>query len=143
MKDLSDLEVPGPTKTSLTAPFWDNAAKGRLVIQKCDDCSRHFFYPRPLCPSCWSPEVRWSEVSGLGRLQSFSEIWKPGHPGWISATPFLVGLVKLEEGPTLLSHIFADSNQVSVGDHLVFVPHNIGGQILPCFKKSEFKEETP
>ncbi|MET1414731.1 zinc ribbon domain-containing protein [Roseibium sp. HPY-6] len=141
MKDLSQLDVPGPTKTPLTAPFWENAAEGKLTIQKCGSCGEHFFYPRPLCPNCWSSDVAWTEVRGSGRLKSFSQIWKPGHPGWLPVTPYLVGLVELDEGPTLLSHILVERNEAKIGDRLEFIPQNIGGQMLPCFKYPDNKEE--
>lgn len=137
MSQLSQLEVPGPTVTALTKPFWDAAAKGVLSIQKCNACGKHIFYPRPLCPGCWEAALEWTEVSGKGRLKSFSQIWKPGHAGWIPATPYLVGLVELTEGPTMMSLILADDNEVSVGDALVFESMSIGGRLLPIFRKSQ------
>lgn len=136
MTDLSQLEVPGPTVSALTKPFWDAAANRRLLIQKCGACGLYVFYPRPMCPHCWEPALEWTEVSGQGSLKSFSEIWKPGHPGWIPATPYLVGLVELAEGPTMMSHILAKGNDVSVGDALVFEPLNVGGRTLPVFRKA-------
>lgn len=135
MTDLSQLEVPGPTVTPLTKPFWDAAAESVLKIQKCGACDRHVFYPRPLCPHCWADALTWVTVSGRGTLKSFSEIWKPGHPGWVSATPYLVGLVELAEGPTLMSHILAVENDVSVGDPVSFEPTDVAGRILPLFRK--------
>ncbi len=135
MTALSELSVAGPIYEPLNEPFWEAAAQGKLMIQQCGACHAHVFYPRPICPHCWSDALQWKEVSGRGRLKSFSEVWKPGHPGWIPATPYLVGLVELVEGPTLLSHIQAADNQVTVGDPLVFCPTDIGGRVLPCFKK--------
>lgn len=135
MTDLSDLKVAGPIHEPLNAPFWEGAEQGVLKIQHCGACGKHVFYPRPICPHCWADALTWVTVSGNGRLKSFSEIWKPGHPGWMPASPYLVGLVELHEGPTLLSHILAEHNQVVVGDLLVFAPTNIGGRMLPCFRK--------
>lgn len=132
-EELADLEVPGPTETALTRPFWDAAAEGVLLIQRCGACGKAVFYPRAICPHCWSDALAWEEASGQGCLKSFSEIWKPGHPGWIPATPYLVGLVELAEGPTMLSHIFRDGQEVSVGASLRFAPTRIGRRTLPCF----------
>lgn len=134
MTPLSELQVPGPTATPLTQPFWDAAAKGELIIQRCRSCEQAVFYPRALCPHCWSDSLGWVSASGSGRLKSFSQIWKPGHPGWIPAAPYYVGLVELAEGPTMLSHILAPSGSLSVGDALRFKAQDIGGRILPCFK---------
>jgi len=143
MTDLTQLNVPGPIETPLTEPFWQAAAEGRLMIQHCGHCKSAVFYPRAICPQCWSDALEWQEASGRGRLKSFSEIWKPGHPGWIQVTPYLVGLVELEEGPTMLSHILADNNDVTVGDPLFFAPTQVGERVLPLFRKIKTERERP
>ena len=135
---LAGISVPGPTKIPLTEPFWDSAERGQLTVQKCGSCGKHAFYPRGRCPHCWADALHWVGVSGRGRLKSFSEVWKPGNEGWIPATPYVVGLVELEEGPTMLSTILCDSVP-KVGEALSFVPFNIGGRVLPCFHN--FTEE--
>ncbi|MFK7941268.1 MAG: Zn-ribbon domain-containing OB-fold protein [Roseovarius sp.] len=136
---LQDLSVPGPTVTTLTEPFWTAAETGRLVIQHCGSCNRSVFYPRAICPHCWADDLRWVEASRRGTLKSFSQIWKPGHPGWIPATPYLVGLVELSEGPTMLSHILTEGAEGAVGDAVHFAPTQIGERILPCFKLNQPK----
>lgn len=136
MTALSDLQVPGPTVTPLTRPFWEAAAEGALMIQRCQGCGSAVFYPRAICPHCWADALVWEQASGEGRLKSVSQIWKPGHPGWIPATPYYVGLVELAEGPTMLSHILAPAGSLTVGDALRFAPQDIGGRILPCFETS-------
>ena len=135
MTALSELNVPGPTKTALTEPFWAAAAEGRLVIQRCAGCGEAVFYPRSLCPHCWSNDLSWVDASGTATLKSYSQVWKPGHPGWLPAAPYYIGLVKLEEGPTMLSHILCEREGLAVGDGLEFCPTDIGGRILPCFRK--------
>lgn len=142
MIDLSGLQVAGPIFEPLNQPFWDGAENGLLKVQRCDSCEKHIFYPRPICPHCWNDALEWVTASGRGRLKSFSEIWKPGHPGWVPATPYLVGLVELDEGPTLLSYILAEGNHVQVGDRLVLAPLNIGGRVLPCFRKEDVMKAT-
>lgn len=134
MSTLADLQVPGPTMTALTKPFWKAASEGILMIQHCGACNKYVFYPRGLCPSCWSETLVWEAASGKGRLKSFSEVLKPGHPGWMPAAPYVVGLVELDEGPTMLSHILTHGESFSIGDPLRFVPTDIGGRILPCFE---------
>lgn len=135
MTNLSGLQVAGPIYEPLNRLFWELAAQGELRVQRCSTCEKHVFYPRPICPHCWADTLTWVTASGKATLKSFSEVWKPGHPGWIPAIPYIVGLVKLDEGPTLLSHIFVDDNHARVGDRLVFAPTNIGGRVLPCFRK--------
>ncbi len=133
MTALSDLKIPGPTVIALTKPFWDGAAAGRLMIQRCGACGQAVFYPRAICPHCWSDRLGWEQASGEARLKSFSDIHKPGHPGWAPVAPYVVGLVELAEGVTMLSLILADG-PVPVGTPLRFAPTDIGGRVLPAFR---------
>ncbi|TPM24093.1 zinc ribbon domain-containing protein [Mesorhizobium sp. B2-3-5] len=142
--DLNALKTAGPTITALTAPFWNAAAEGRLTIQRCEDCGEAVFYPRPICPHCWSKRLVWQDASGKGRLKSFSEVHKPGHPGWLPAAPYVVGLIELAEGPTMLSFIQPGARPPQVGDALLLAPTAIGGRVLPAFKSVEpATEEKP
>lgn len=132
---LAALSVPGPTVTALTKPFWDAAAEGRLLVQRCADCAVAILYPRGQCPSCWSRELTWEEASGAAVLKSYSRVEKPGHPAWQPAAPYLVGLVTLAEGPTMLSLILHDgSRPPEIGAALRFEPARIGQRTLPVFR---------
>jgi len=95
---------PLPKPTPETRPFWEAAKQHRLVIQACDDCGVRYFYPRPLCPACLSRRVRWIDASGRGRLHTFVINHRPPRnfplPG-----PLVLGMVELEEGPRMLTHI--------------------------------------
>jgi uncharacterized OB-fold protein len=133
MSVLAELRAPGPTITALTRPFWDAAAKGVLLLQRCEACREAAFYPRAICPHCWSPRLRWEASSGRGALRSFSVVHKPGHPAWRPIAPFTVGLVRLEEGPVMTSLILASNIEPSVGAPVELQPTEIGGRVLPAF----------
>jgi uncharacterized OB-fold protein len=91
-----------PTPVPETAPFWDAAKDERLLIQRCDSCGRHYFYPRPFCPHCASDDVVWHEVSGRGRLVSYVINHRPLPP---AEGPQIIALVQLDEGVRLLTNI--------------------------------------
>jgi uncharacterized OB-fold protein len=95
---------PIPKPTPETRPFWEAAKRRKLVIQRCSDCGRHYFYPRPLCPHCWSRNVQWVECSGRGRLHTFVINQRPPR-NFPAAGPFVIGIVELEEGARLLTNI--------------------------------------
>jgi len=95
---------PIPKPTPETKPYWDAAKQRKLLIQRCNDCSQHYFYPRPLCPGCLSRNVAWVEASGRGRLHTFV-INHRGPRNFPVEAPFVIGIVELEEGPRLLTHI--------------------------------------
>ena len=93
-----------PTPTPETAPFWAAAAAGRLSIQRCRTCGRHYFYPRSFCPACQSADVEWTDVSGRGRLVSYVINHRPLPPADLDV-PQVIALVELEEGVRLLTNI--------------------------------------
>ena len=102
MADTYTGPIPKPTPETL--PFWEAAKRHTLLIQRCDDCATHYFYPRPLCPACLSRRVRWVEASGRGRLHTFAINHRPPR-NFPVAAPFVIGIVELEEGARMMSHI--------------------------------------
>ena len=69
----------------------------RLVINRCSDCG-HWVYPhRPICPVCWSWHVIPREVSGLGRVFSFTLLTQLRDPASHIPEPMPVAAVELVE----------------------------------------------
>ncbi|MFK9094209.1 Zn-ribbon domain-containing OB-fold protein [Bacillus salipaludis] len=105
MDKFENLKVPGPTVTPVSKPFWEAVANHKLILQKCTDCNKWVFYPRMHCSHCWSGNLVWEQVSGKARLKTWSVVHRSGHPGWEEITPFVLGVVELEEGPSMMSHL--------------------------------------
>lgn len=138
IKQLESLTIPGPTITPVTKPFWDAIEKREFILQKCTDCREWVFYPRLLCPHCWSDHLEWAPASGKGRLKTWSVVHRPGHPAWETVTPYLLGLVELAEGPTMLTHLLIDpSYPLSVGLPLRVRYTKCGDLSLPFFEREE------
>ena len=131
---LAELDVPGPNRTALTAPFWNAAAEGRFILQRCEDCGKWVFYPRAICPHCWSTSLDWFETSGRGRLATWTTVHRPGHPGWQPAVPYTIALIELAEGPTMLSHLLISPDAARLGMALRVRFEAIGTNVLPCFE---------
>ncbi|MGI8925390.1 MAG: Zn-ribbon domain-containing OB-fold protein [Tepidiformaceae bacterium] len=83
-------------------PFWEGARAGELRLQRCDTCSHVYFPPRNFCPKCASRSVSWFRASGRGTLWSYVINMRPP-PGWDE--PYAIAVVKLEEGPTMMTSI--------------------------------------
>jgi uncharacterized protein len=92
-----------PTITSLTRRFWDAAAQGRLLLPRCNACTRHFFRPEVACTHCFATDWQWVDASGLGTLYSYSIVHKAPAPGF--AVPLVLAVVELDEGPHLFSNL--------------------------------------
>lgn len=95
--------IPVPDEDS--APFWEATARRQLVLQRCDACGLLRFYPRALCPGCWSFEHEWLPVSGLGTIASYTIVRRAPTPAFRDAVPYVVALVDLDEGPRMLTNI--------------------------------------
>ena len=99
---MTDKPVPVPTPE--TQPFWDGCAAGELRIQRCTDCGKPYFYPRPVCPDCGSANVEWFTASGRATLYSYV-INHRAAPGFADDGPYAIAVVQLEEGPRMMTNI--------------------------------------
>lgn len=93
-----------PDPTPETAPYWEGAKAHELRIQFCTECQKHFFYPRIFCPTCLSDAVEWRTVSGKGTLLTYVLAARPA-PGFENELPYAIAIVKLAEGPHLMTNI--------------------------------------
>ncbi len=103
MTELNPTGKPLPKATPETAPFWQGCAEGELRLQHCLDCGHVQYYPRKLCSGCFSENVEWRAASGRGTIRSWSTVVAPSSPGFAEEVPFVSILVRLAEGPTMLS----------------------------------------
>ena len=91
--------LPQPTPTS--QPFWDGLAEERVILQRCNDCSHWVFYPRTHCSACLSPNLTWTQVSGKGRIYTYTIAHRPTAPQFEGDSPQFIAVVELAEGVRL------------------------------------------
>lgn len=127
-------ERPLPAADPLMQGFWDHARSGRLSVQECIACGSLHFPASPVCPECLSDRQRWTAVSGIGRVESWVEFHHAYWPGLASELPYRVCLVKLREGPLLISN---PAGAVEIGDEVEAVFEPITPAIsLPKFRRA-------
>jgi hypothetical protein len=121
-------KILAPTPSPETAPFWEAAAKGRLLLKRCTACGRAHHYPRPICPFCGSDRTEWTESSGRGVIYSFSVMRR--------ATPaYVIAYVTLEEGVTMMTGLVdCDFDALGIGQpvRVAWTPTD-GGPPVPMF----------
>ena len=106
---------PVPVPDPESAPYWDAANEGRLLVQRCTRHGHHQLYPRPHCVVCRGP-VEWQEASGRATIYSFTVIRQNMVRPFRDLLPYVVALVDLEEGPRLMTNIVdCDPGDVTVG----------------------------
>ncbi len=102
--NLAEYRKPLPQPTPETQDFWDGAKAGELRLQRCNDCAKVYFPPRPFCPACASRSVSSFRASGRGRLYSYVINHRPA-PGFEADAPYAVAVVELDEGPRMMTNI--------------------------------------
>ena len=101
---MPDVDRPLPIPTPETEHFWEGTKLGELRLQRCSDCSKSYFPPRPFCPFCGSQDVSVFAASGRAKLYSYviSHQTTPSGP---FKEPYAVAVVELEEGPRMMTNI--------------------------------------
>lgn len=125
---------PAPIVTADSAVFWDAAAEGRLVAQRCASCGELRHPPRPMCPHCGSLDIDVVELAGTGAVYSYSVLHYPQHPAF--EYPVLAALVDLDEGVRLVTNL-TDVHAVDVEIGMRVSVHFVDaadGAKLPVFR---------
>ena len=130
--------LPLPENNPAHRPFWEGAANGKLLFQRCGNC-RHAFLPgREECPECLNPNLAWEESSGRGTLYSWVVYHRAYGPAYQARVPYTVGIVALEEGPRLASNIvgMSDPESLAIDQPLVLQIETDDGIAIPRFRPS-------
>lgn len=119
-------------------PYWEGLAQGELRIQRCDACARAIFYPRALCPHCFSERLLWIVASGKGTIYSYTVAHQAFGP-FATETPFVVAIVELEEGVRMMTRIVdASRERITVGATVQVTVASVGEDFtLPYFRLIE------
>lgn len=76
----------------------------QLVGETCDHCGVKLFPPRDVCLACEKPAQELYTFAGLGEVYSYTTIYD-APAGFEHNAPYMVALVKLEEGPLVTAQL--------------------------------------
>ena len=62
------------TSTTKVNDFIDKLEQGKISATRCKDCGLIFFPPRADCWQCLSSNMEWFDISGKGRLLTYSKL---------------------------------------------------------------------
>lgn len=137
---VGDEEATGragipPAVTDETAPFWDAARDGRLVVERCDACGALSHPPYGMCRTCHHRSVSFVEVTGPGVVYSHTV----NHQRWLPdlEVPFAVVLVEFPDHPGVrvvgrLRGCAPDAVEIGMAVHVGFEP-GPGDVAVPSF----------
>jgi uncharacterized OB-fold protein len=135
MTSQTSRPVPKPDVYVPSAPFWEGARAGKLMLQFCKDTGRFQHYPRPVSIYTGSRNLEWREVSGKGQIYACTTVRVPG-PGVEGRLPLSVATVELDEGVRLIANIVGSAPEdVVIGRRVVLTWDQLDGETpYPGFK---------
>jgi uncharacterized OB-fold protein len=103
---------PVPIPDEASAPFFDGALQGRLMLLRCPACAT-FMSPtaylrvpkRPRCVTCFARELEWAPSGGRAVLYSFAIMHQLYDPAFAAEIPYNIAVVETEEGVRLTSQV--------------------------------------
>ena len=126
------FQIPSTIFKGSTAKFWDGLKDNKFLTTKCKDCSELFFPPRALCPECLSMNLEWVELSGEGKLYSWSYV--NDYKLRYFSRPYVIGIVELKEGiGRIITKIDAKKDELKIGMpvKLKFIKYELKGKEYP------------
>jgi uncharacterized OB-fold protein len=121
-------KYPTPVGNPESQPFWDAAKDGKFMIKRCTTCGEAHFFPRAICPFCFSDKTEWEQSSGEGEIYTYSHMRK-------SATgAYVIAYVTLKEGPSVQTNIVdCEPDKLKIGQKVKVVWKQTDGAPLPFF----------
>lgn len=123
-----------PDTTGPDQIFQRALANKEILLPKCDDCGKHHFFPRVLCPLCHGTAISWHLASGKGRVHTTTVVRrKPEHGG-----DYNVCMVELEEGVRMMGRVEGIApSDVVIDMHVTAFVCEVGGAPVVLFKPAE------
>lgn len=105
--------LPPAARSRAALRMTASVAEGRFELQACHDCGQMQYPPRDACANCLSVRLEWKPVSGRGHLISETLLHHSNELYYRARVPLRLGLVRLPEGVTLLTHLHGDCPRAS------------------------------
>lgn len=124
-----ERKISNPELNPGDKEYFDAAARGKLMLKKCNACGEAHHYPRALCPFCFSEKVEWVQAKGTGTIYTYS-VTRRGGP-----VPYCIAYVTLDEGPKMMTNIVdADLDTIKIGQKVkVTFKQSENGAAVPMF----------
>jgi uncharacterized OB-fold protein len=126
--------VAGLARSPESEPFWAALAAGRLELPYCKSCDVPFFYPRRWCPKCWSEDIAWREVEGVGTVWALSKVHLAFQGISEDEIPYTVVLVDLDAGVRIPGRLQDEDGQVAISDRVRLEFSDEPARHLPVFR---------
>ena len=96
--------------------FYKFLDQKKLMAGKCLKCGKIHLPPRPLCNNCFGEDFEWVNISGKGKLLTYTVIHVAPQQ-FQALAPYAVGIVQLENGlniPGMIQGITQNSIKIDM-----------------------------
>lgn len=133
---MTEMDSILPVQDAVSAPWFEAAAQGKLLLQRDPVTKKPQFYPRGHVLGAPERTPEWFEASGRGTLHTYTVVKRSLHKGF--AVPFTLAIVQLEEGPRMTSWMVDVPESELRCDMPVKVTFREihPGLTMPCFTKA-------
>ena len=115
--------------------------KNKLLGLKCNSCGAITVPPKMVCRQCASPDMDIVELSGKGKIQTFTTVFVAPE-GREDEVPYVIVLVELDEGPWIMGNLSAtdpsNANMELIGRRV-----KMGHKVFPGDKYSAGDAASP
>lgn len=95
-----------------------------LTGEECSHCGVKIFPPRDVCPECARPAQELYTLSGTGEVYSYT-IVLDAPEGFEEYQPYVVALVKLDEGPMVTAQLTDFEDEPVIGQRVEMVTRRL------------------
>jgi len=119
---LENFGVVSFTAEAKAADFVSYLEQGKVMATRCRQCGGVYFPPKVDCPRCLSSSVEWFEVTGNGRLATYTVV-SYGPTGFENDAPYRLAVVDFD-GLRMFGRLSKEINEADiwVGMELKVVP---------------------
>ena len=125
-------------------PFeqYNNALKNNTLLGlRCRQCHKITCPPQMACQECASLDLEITELLGTGTIQTYTTIYVAAE-NRENEVPYVIVLVKLEEGPWIMGELWA-MNPEEAGPDIIGKPVKMKNRIFPGDKYSNGAAARP
>jgi uncharacterized OB-fold protein len=115
LKSNRTLQITYKLPISRTSTFWEGLKEGKIYATKCEKCGKLNFPPVADCGDCGSSNVKWVELDGEGKIETFTQVVVK--PASFSKEPsYIVAIARLKEGIKALAWLIGvEKEDVKLG----------------------------
>lgn len=99
--------LPPIARSRVALGMTAGAAVGTLELQVCDACGAVQYPATEICRQCLDDQLTWRRQNGAGELISETLSHASQELYYRERSPWRLGMVKLEAGPTVITHVEA------------------------------------